>query len=58
MLCSSCGRENDPDARFCQQCGAPLTQAEILTARESGGPFLCSVHTAEALPADEDELEL
>ena len=26
MLCSSCGRENDGDARFCQRCGAPLTQ--------------------------------
>jgi hypothetical protein len=36
----------------CQECGAPLTQEEILAARESGGPFLCSVHTAEALPAD------
>ena len=22
-------------------------------AREAGGPFLCSVHVAEALPADE-----
>jgi hypothetical protein len=39
----------------CQECGAPLTSAEILTARESGGPFLCSVHTAESLPADEEE---
>jgi hypothetical protein len=37
----------------CQECGAPLTQEEILAARESGGPFLCSVHTAEALPAEE-----
>jgi hypothetical protein len=42
----------------CQECGAPLTQAEILTARESGGPFLCSVHTAEALPAEEEEPEV
>jgi hypothetical protein len=41
----------------CQECGAPLTQEEILTARESGGPFLCSVHTAESLPAEEDEPE-
>jgi hypothetical protein len=45
--------------RRCQECGAPLTQEEILSARESGGPFLCSVHTAEALPAEEeDEAEL
>src|SRR5215218_8810495 len=24
MLCSSCGRENAADARFCAACGAPL----------------------------------
>jgi class 3 adenylate cyclase len=24
MLCSSCGRENDADARFCDACGAQL----------------------------------
>ena len=24
MVCSSCGRENDRDARFCDACGAPL----------------------------------
>jgi hypothetical protein len=41
----------------CQECGAPLTRDEILSARESGGPFLCSVHTAEALPAEEAEPE-
>lgn len=41
--------------RRCQECGAPLTQEEILSARESGGPFLCSVHTAEALPAEEED---
>jgi hypothetical protein len=38
--------------RRCQQCGAPLTEAEILTAREAGGPFLCSVHSAEDEPAE------
>ena len=36
----------------CSVCGAPLTQPEIEAARESGGPFLCSVHAAEELPAD------
>jgi hypothetical protein len=36
----------------CSVCGAHLTQAEIEAARESGGPFLCSVHAAEELPAD------
>jgi hypothetical protein len=48
---------DDSLERRCQECGAPLSQAEILAARESGGPFLCSVHTAEALPAEEAEPE-
>jgi hypothetical protein len=53
------GIEEDTLERRCQECGAPLTEAEILSARESGGPFLCSVHTAEALPAEtEDEPEI
>jgi hypothetical protein len=47
----------DSFERRCQDCGAPLTEAEILTARETGGPFLCSVHSAESLPAEETETE-
>ena len=39
--------------RSCGVCGAPLTDQEILESRESGGPFLCSVHAAEELPAEE-----
>jgi len=35
----------------CTVCGAKLTKLEIDTAREQGGPFLCSVHAAEELPA-------
>ena len=26
-VCSTCGRESDPDARFCAACGSPLTAA-------------------------------
>jgi hypothetical protein len=33
----------------CTLCGARLTQREIEAARETGGPFLCSVHAAEQL---------
>ena len=40
-------------ARTCAVCGAVLTEGEIVAAREAGGPFLCSVHTAEALPVEE-----
>jgi hypothetical protein len=36
----------------CAVCGARLTGLEIEAAREAGGPFLCSVHAAEQLPAD------
>lgn len=39
----------------CEECGAPLTDAEIAAVLESGGPALCSVHAAETLPLDEDE---
>jgi hypothetical protein len=40
----------------CTVCGARLTKLEIDAAREQGGPFLCSVHAAEELPAaDLDE---
>ena len=42
----------------CAVCGTPLTEQELETAREDGGPFLCSVHEAEALPAiDQPETE-
>jgi hypothetical protein len=42
--------------RTCAECGAKLTQAEIETAVESGGPYLCTVHALEEVPLeDEDE---
>jgi len=44
---------DDTLARRCEVCGAELTQAEIVTAREAGGPFLCTVHAMEEAPADE-----
>jgi hypothetical protein len=44
---------DDTLERSCAVCGASLTGAEIEAAREAGGPFLCSVHAAETLPADE-----
>jgi hypothetical protein len=44
---------DDSLERTCAVCGAPLTDLEIETAREAGGPFLCSVHAAEVEPAEE-----
>ena len=37
----------------CAVCGAKLTTQELEDSREAGGPFLCSVHAAEELPAEE-----
>jgi pSer/pThr/pTyr-binding forkhead associated (FHA) protein len=40
MVCGRCGHRNDPDARFCSSCGAPLpggdetTQGHVAVARE------------------------
>lgn len=45
----------EPFERRCQICGAELTEVEINVAREANGLFLCSVHVAEELPAQDDE---
>lgn len=39
--------------RTCEECGAELTEGEIRAAMEAGRPYLCSVHAAEAVPAEE-----
>jgi hypothetical protein len=49
------GLEDETLERSCGVCGAQLTKQEILESRETGGPFLCSVHAAEELPAAEAE---
>jgi hypothetical protein len=37
----------------CEECGAELTEGEIRAAMESGRRYLCSVHAAEEVPAEE-----
>jgi hypothetical protein len=39
--------------RTCTECGAKLTEEEIKAALEAGGQYLCSVHAAELVPAEE-----
>jgi hypothetical protein len=39
--------------RTCAECGAKLTEEEIKAALEAGGDYLCSVHAAELVPAEE-----
>ena len=42
--------------RTCAECGAKLTDQEIKASLDSGGPFLCTVHSVENVPlAEEDE---
>ena len=39
--------------RTCAECGTKLTDQEIQTSLEAGGPFLCTVHAAEEVPMEE-----
>lgn len=41
--------------RTCAECGAKLTDEEIETALESGGPFLCTVHAIEEVPLEQED---
>ena len=34
----------------CEECGAKLTDEELQTVLESGGPALCAIHAAEDEP--------
>ena len=41
----------------CEECGAKLTEAELKTAMETGGPALCTVHAIETTALDPDPLD-
>src|SRR5919108_5073685 len=34
IVCSSCGRENPPESRFCNACGSPLAPAAVVAREE------------------------
>jgi hypothetical protein len=40
--------------RTCSECGATLTEAEIQSSLDTGGPFLCTVHANEEVSLGED----
>jgi hypothetical protein len=44
-------------AEYCQECGVRLTDREMQTVLEAGGPPLCTVHAAEVVPLAEAEEE-
>lgn len=59
LLCSQCGSENDDSARFCSQCGRPLTQQDGVgdaAPAESTATITFGAPKAEAVePADDSE---
>ena len=60
QICSSCGKENDPDAFFCKYCAAPLTpkntqqNEEFNTQPKMGGIPYPFMDPLAGVPAGED----
>jgi hypothetical protein len=46
-------RTLEPLGETCEECGARLTQRELETVIDGGGPALCAIHAAEAEPAEQ-----
>jgi hypothetical protein len=40
--------------RRCTECGVELTEREIQTALDSGGPYLCTMHANEQVALDDE----
>jgi len=40
--------------RTCAECGTKLTDEEIKTSLDTGGPFLCTVHASEQVELGEE----
>ena len=41
--------------RTCAECGTKLTDQEIRTSLDTGGPFLCTVHASEQVELEDPE---
>ena len=52
MFCTRCGHDNPDDARFCAQCGAPLSRVEYASAPDATSIFQPGAFD-EAIPGDE-----
>jgi hypothetical protein len=39
----------------CEECGAKLTEQELRTALEAGGPNLCAIHASDVVSVGEGE---
>src|SRR5215211_3164947 len=49
MVCSACGAANRESARFCDSCGAPLSEAPAREIRKTVTVFFCDVSGSTAL---------
>jgi hypothetical protein len=38
----------------CEECGAKLTEQELRTVLESGGPTLCAIHANEVVAVGDE----
>ncbi len=56
MNCPNCGANNDADARFCAECGAPLENPD-LEATIAGQFLLDDEGDAKTIPAGPDEID-
>jgi hypothetical protein len=54
VFCTRCGHDNPDDARFCAQCGAPLSRVEYASSPDATSIFQPGTFD-EAVPGDEGE---
>jgi class 3 adenylate cyclase len=54
LICSSCGRENADDARFCDRCGVPLAVSARRELRKTVTVLFCDVTGSTALGESTD----
>jgi pSer/pThr/pTyr-binding forkhead associated (FHA) protein len=60
VYCTACGAANPENARFCSQCGTPLTRAaaDRGTAGETTSMIFTGAETAEAEPGEESAADV
>ena len=55
MFCTRCGHENPDDARFCAQCGAPLSRAEYAASPDATSIFQPGTFDEGGIPEEPAE---
>jgi len=55
VFCTRCGHENPDDARFCAQCGAPLTRADYAASPDATSIFQPGAFDEGGMPEEPAE---